>query len=144
MLGMTKMDVLGFRRLRTISQLTFESFPEIILQIRIYLYMINEKKKADTDKLNIRIHTIGVSIAFALAHALIEGIFIYVETQANKTSMMNYLIICFNGRFGFVPYLDKFDPKNREKNQVLNYDLIQSSLFGQTFKMDYQFSEITM
>ena len=29
--GMSDMDIKGFRRLRTISQLTFESFPQIIL-----------------------------------------------------------------------------------------------------------------
>ena len=29
--GMSDMDIKGFRRLRTISQLSFESFPQIIL-----------------------------------------------------------------------------------------------------------------
>lgn len=32
---MSKLDVAGFRRLRTISQLSFESFIQIILQLRI-------------------------------------------------------------------------------------------------------------
>lgn len=35
---MSKLDVAGFRRLRTISQLSFESFIQIILQIRILIY----------------------------------------------------------------------------------------------------------
>ena len=37
--GMQKMDVIGFRRLRTSCQLTFESLPQILLQIRIFLYL---------------------------------------------------------------------------------------------------------
>jgi predicted nucleotidyltransferase len=36
--GMSDMDIKGFRRLRTISQLSFESLPQIILQCRILLY----------------------------------------------------------------------------------------------------------
>lgn len=36
--GMSDMDIKGFRRLRTISQLSFESFPQILLQIRILVY----------------------------------------------------------------------------------------------------------
>lgn len=39
--GMTEMDIKGFRRLRTISQLSFESLPQIILQIRILIYALN-------------------------------------------------------------------------------------------------------
>jgi hypothetical protein len=34
--GMQQMDVVGFRRLRTVSQLTFETFPQILLQTYIY------------------------------------------------------------------------------------------------------------
>ena len=36
---MTNMDIAGFRRLRTISQLSFESLPQILLQTRIYFYV---------------------------------------------------------------------------------------------------------
>ena len=39
--GMSDMDIKGFRRLRTISQLTFESFPQILLQIRILIYTLD-------------------------------------------------------------------------------------------------------
>ncbi|CAE7204596.1 unnamed protein product [Symbiodinium sp. CCMP2592] len=34
-LGLTTMDIEGYRRLRTMSQLVFESFPQIALQVRI-------------------------------------------------------------------------------------------------------------
>jgi hypothetical protein len=34
--GMQEMDVVGFRRLRTVSQLTYETLPQILLQGYIY------------------------------------------------------------------------------------------------------------
>ena len=34
-LGLTIMDIRGYRRLRTIVQLFFETFPQILLQVRI-------------------------------------------------------------------------------------------------------------
>ena len=47
-----------------------------------------------------------VSILLAATHALLELIFLYMEAQASKTSFINYCIVCFNGRFGWVPYND--------------------------------------
>ena len=35
--GMQEMDVVGFRRLRTVSQLTFETLAQILLQSYIYI-----------------------------------------------------------------------------------------------------------
>ena len=105
--GMQKLDVAGFRRLRTSSQLTFESLPQLILQIRIFFYLKDSPEElADLD---VSLETIMVSILFALLHAAIEAIFINLEKKANKTTMMHYLIICFNGRFGYVPFKQYFN-----------------------------------
>ena len=41
---MTNMDCSGFRRLRTICQLSFETIPQIFLQTRILVYMIHNPK----------------------------------------------------------------------------------------------------
>ena len=49
---------------------------------------------------------ISISIMLAFAHAILEFLFLYMEAQASKTSFLNYCIICFNGRFGWVPYND--------------------------------------
>ena len=38
MFDMQKLEVAGFRRMRTISQLTFESLIQILLQIRMLLF----------------------------------------------------------------------------------------------------------
>jgi len=47
-----------------------------------------------------------VSIILAITHGILECLFLYMEAQASKTSFVNYCIICFNGRFGWVPYND--------------------------------------
>ena len=58
--------------------------------------------------LDISIEAILISISFAVLHAIIEIIFLNLEKQANKTTMMHYLIISFNGRFGYIPYIHLF------------------------------------
>ena len=78
---MQKMDVIGFRRLRTSCQLTFESLPQIILQIRIFLYLNGNEE--ELEKLDISIEAITISIFFAVLHASIEFMFINLEKKAN-------------------------------------------------------------
>lgn len=58
----------------------------------------------ELEALDISLETIMISIGFAILHAAIEAMFINLEKKANKTTMMHYLIICFNGRFGYVPF----------------------------------------
>ena len=43
---MQKSEIAGFRRLRTISQLIFETIPQLFLQIRIYIYFANHPDEA--------------------------------------------------------------------------------------------------
>jgi hypothetical protein len=141
--GMQKMDVIGFRRLRTSCQLTFESLPQIILQIRIFIYL--KGKPTELEELDISLEAISLSIAFALLHASIEFMFLRVETKANRTTMMHYLITCFNGRFGYVPFSHLF-ASNTNFNDLdqLNYDDIGSSMCCINFKMAYEFTEDTI
>lgn len=66
-------------------------------------------QKADDNSVrefDVSFISIVISILLALSHALLESIFLYIEAQASKTSFINYCIICFNGRFGWVPYND--------------------------------------
>jgi len=58
--------------------------------------------------LGIDLKGIGLSILFAALHTIIEGIFLRLEAIACKTSMTHYAIICFNGRFGWIPFTNKF------------------------------------
>ena len=100
--GMQQMDVVGFRRLRTVSQLTFETFPQILLQAYIYYKLRDDE--ATKDQLDISTDAIAISIILGLLHCLAEILFIYQEKYANRTTVMHYTLICFNGKFGFVPF----------------------------------------
>ena len=57
-------------------------------------------------KMGIAVDQIILSIVLAAVHALFEFGFLAIEAQASKTSFFNYCIICFNGRFNWVPYTD--------------------------------------
>ena len=103
MFEMQKLDVAGFRRMRTITQLTFETFLQLTLQGRMLLYFSNNEGGKD---LGVDLTALVVSLLLSTSHALIEACFLYMEARASKTSFLNYCIICFNGRFGWVPYND--------------------------------------
>ena len=99
--GMQEMDVVGFRRLRTVSQLTFETLAQILLQSYIYT-----KIKDSSENIDISVEAILFSIVLGLLHCCVEILFIFQEKFANKTSLMHYTLICFNGKFGFVPFIE--------------------------------------
>jgi hypothetical protein len=52
--------------------------------------------------------TILFSIGCAVLHGVVEVFMLNVEAISAKTSVLHYLIVCFNGRFGWVPYTNKF------------------------------------
>ena len=111
--------------------LTFESTAQLILQVRILWFMnYPECRSPDfmpTDNANAKYtlledgtfidesndnqvvsaitrRDIWVSIGFMVAHAVLELIFLILESYATKTSFINHCIVCFNGRYGWVPY----------------------------------------
>lgn len=105
MFGMSDMDIKGFRRLRTISQLSFESLPQIILQIRILLYTTVGQSE---DDLGVDMEAILFSLACAVIHAIFEVIFLHLEAVSCKTTKIHYSIVCFNARFGWIPFIHYF------------------------------------
>eukprot|EP01084_Bolivina_argentea_P309595 535552_1 len=66
--GMNKTEIVGYRRLRTLSQLLFETVPQILLQFRI---LVAIKLNDDIDYY-IDENTIAWSIGFATLHFLLE------------------------------------------------------------------------
>jgi hypothetical protein len=71
--------------------------------------------------------------------------FINLEKKANKTTMMHYLIVCFNGRFGYVPFTQYFSvDQSLDSQEVFDYDEIRSKICCIKFKMDYVFTEDTV
>jgi hypothetical protein len=61
---------------------------------------------------------------------LVEILFIYQEKYANKTTVMHYTLICFNGKFGFVPFTEILvkEIKQDSEESTLNYDDIGSKV----------------
>ena len=52
--------------------------------------------------------SILISVALAVTHILLEYVQLNYEAKAGKTSITHYCITCFNGRFGWVPFVDNF------------------------------------
>ena len=61
---------------------------------------------ADEDKANFGVDmtSILLSVALAAAHILLEFVQLSYEAKACKTSLVNYTIACFNGKFAWVPF----------------------------------------
>lgn len=120
---MTDMDIKGFRRLRTISQLSFESLPQTILQLRILIYALN-----GSNELGVSLEVIISSLGCALLHAIFELIFVYLEAISCKTTVIHYFIVCFNARFGWIPFVNfftslaGFDENANKSTENLNYE----------------------
>ena len=62
----------------------------------------------ENEELNISIHALAISVGAATLHGCLEMILIASEMSAAKTQLINYLMICYNGRFGWVPFVHKF------------------------------------
>ena len=54
----------------------------------------------------VTMEAIIVSLSLAVLHVLLESFFLKMEAKATKTSFLHYCIICFNGRYGWVPFTD--------------------------------------
>lgn len=84
-----------------------------MLQVRMLQYFSAEAEKnkngsaADRiEELGVSVTAIAVSLALAFLHTVLEFFYLYIEAQAARTNFINYCIICFNGRFNWIPYSD--------------------------------------
>ena len=145
---MQKSEVAGFRRLRTISQLIFETVPQLVLQIRIFLYFNLKDENDPTGDEGVDVVTLAYSIIFALIHALLEWLIIYIESRQYDLQIFKYFIICFNGRLGWVPMLEKMkSPTDMQKmvdnKQVLDFDDIKTTFCNMEISTEFIFSDMT-
>eukprot|EP01083_Nonionella_stella_P008506 24552_1 len=137
-IGLSAMDIRGYRRLRTIAQITFESIPQIALQLRI-LFAVQDSKDLRLDE-----YELISSLIFALAHLCIETIILYYESKACKMNMMHYGALCLDGRSGFVPFIHLFSRPQDEQQTELDFDLKCTTLLKNVmFKMYYEFTQDT-
>jgi len=79
-----------------------------MLQCNILYYYSDSGRSQELVDLGIDITGIGISLMFALLHTIIEGVYLKLEAIACKTSMTHYTLVCFNGRFGWIPFTNKF------------------------------------
>jgi hypothetical protein len=131
---MKKHEVSGFRRMRTITQLMFES----IIQFAVQFWMLSDLESSeDAEGFGVSKTSILTSLALAIGHMVLEGIQLYFEASACETSFVNYCVICFNGRFGWVPFLDKMNEKAQrqkkfEKENEAGPLMIADQKYGKT------------
>jgi hypothetical protein len=65
--------------MRTITQLTFESIIQMILQIRILVYYKNHMDDTAIEKYGVSINAIIASLLLAVSHAILEMVFLNME-----------------------------------------------------------------
>ena len=120
------------------SQFTFESIPQIILQIRILVYMARVDASVE-GYVQISWTIVFWSFFFAIIHAILEVIFLRLEADALRQSFMHYSIVCFNARSGWIPFDHLYLPvakTEKEEQDTINYELIQSSFHTMAFDFD--------
>lgn len=83
---MSKNDIEGFRRARNISQLLFETVPQVFLQTRILLWIYNHPD----DKISkyVNASQLLVSIGSGIVHAMMESFQIYNEARAAGNTLL--------------------------------------------------------
>ena len=90
----------------------FESFIQIVVQIMIINYFNSLEEEQENSRLlsddddHVEIEGIKESVALAVIHIFLELFQLYFEAKACKTSMIDYSVACFNGKFGWVPYIN--------------------------------------
>eukprot|EP01084_Bolivina_argentea_P080713 146175_1 len=116
-LNMNRTEIMGYRRLRTLSQLFFETMPQILLQLRI-LWVI--EWAGNNNVFQIELNTLFVSIGLAICHLLLEGGIIFLDKSAFKLNFMQYSLECLGGRAQFIPFQHLI--ANIIRNQLFIYD----------------------
>ena len=61
---------------------------------------------------------------------------------------MHYSIVCFNGRFGWVPFTNLFSTSvllaQKDKTKDIDFDKIEKSFLCTKYTLTYEFSNDTM
>eukprot|EP01083_Nonionella_stella_P193903 715584_1 len=101
-LRMNRSEIVGYRRLRTLSQLFFETIPEIVLQLRI-LWVI-KWSGSNENTFEIDVTTLIWSLGLAFAHLFLESGIIYLDKSAYQMGFMDYSLECLGGRVQWIPF----------------------------------------
>ena len=145
-LKISRMELIGYRRLRTLAQLLFETFPTVILQLDI-LSEISSDNSGDGAKVSVR--SLYLSLGFATLHCVMEMMILYLDCNACHLSFAQYAVICLNARLSWVPFLNLFGDSSsgtRNDKQVwdLNFEKIVSDAFCVNYQLDFEFSPMSL
>lgn len=136
--------------MRTITQMTFETLIQLTLQVRMLIYFrrhFGEDSAAKIEELGVSPKAILFSIIIAIVHTVLEFAYLAIEAQASKTSFMNYCMVCFNGRFNWVPYIDYLESDEVQANSKmtqLNFEDISTRILGFETSVEFHFTNITL
>jgi len=113
------MDITGFRRMRTIGQLVFESTPQFFFQI----YILFRLKDYEEDRDIVTKQSLGFSLGFLILHVILELIFILLGAKASESGFIFYFFTCYSGRLNWVPFIHKLSAISG-KNECIKFDNI--------------------
>eukprot|EP01084_Bolivina_argentea_P191475 328902_1 len=106
--GMSRMNWISFQKQKMISQLSFETFPQVILQCLLYFSIIPgiELTGITDDDLILSICSAGVNSVFQLIQ-------LYAESIAVDESFIGYSLHCITAKFSWVPFVHKIYNYNK-------------------------------
>lgn len=105
-----------------------------------------QKKPEEAEAYGVDLTSILISVGLAIAHAILECIQLNFEAKASKTSLANYCVACFNGKFGYVPFVDNMariikDEHASVDDFILDYDNITYTSRFVSTSVPFKFSD---
>ena len=102
---------------------------------------------ARIEELGVSVNAIAFSLFLAFLHTVLEFFYLYIEAQAAKTSFINYCIVCFNGRFNWIPYNDylaSVEVETAAKQVVLDYGNVSTRILCFETNLEFHFTDETL
>ena len=96
---MSKTEIVGLRRMKTICQLTFQGLPLSILLVRLITYLGAQ----ELARINLEVRGFLLIALLTIAHAILEFALIHLDKTESKTGFFDQCISRFNGGIGFMP-----------------------------------------
>ena len=96
------------------------------------------------EELGVDLTAIIISVCLAITHALLESLVILMESKSANLHFTEYMIICFTGRFGWVPYVENISMQRLQKE--FDFDSLKYPVCGgsMVYKQEYFFSDETL
>eukprot|EP01083_Nonionella_stella_P090515 252843_1 len=135
LVGMSLMDFEGYKKLRTITQLMFETIPQAILQSLMWAGIINLAGSTVSQQ------DIIMSLVSAGCNMIIQFSKVAIEAKGFDEPIISYSLKCMMGRFGWIPFLKYLTNFTGDKELILSYDKIK---VFKLFTVSYYFSSITV